>query len=269
MDSSFGQIITRIKQASNDIVLKRNRLDQTKAQCRQIDHGIEAEKLKKVDIEETLKKSKIELIEAKTQQSVHKLVSLPAIVKVVEDQDQEIQSLKGKIDHAKMKVQNVRKDCFDFNSSFLEEGPKREQMALKDIMENTVAYEKELEVLKSSKEEFAKIETKQKKYENSIMKTTKLNDLMREKISDMTQDMNELKTELQHWRNQYAKAQEDLRNIDFKLKSIARNQQNFSVEDQNDLTRVGRGAETSTGNDFVPASSLLDGQRKFKFRKFN
>jgi hypothetical protein len=54
-------------------------------------------------------------------------------------------------------------------------------------MENTVAYEKELEVLKSSKEEFAKIETKQKKYENSIMKTTKLNDLMREKISDMTQ----------------------------------------------------------------------------------
>ena len=30
-----------------------------------------------------------------------------------------------------MKVQNVRKDCFDFNSSFLEEGPKREQMALK------------------------------------------------------------------------------------------------------------------------------------------
>ena len=57
----------------------------------------------------------------------------------------------------------------------------------KDIMENTVAYEKELEVLKSRKEEFAKIDTKLKKYETSITKTTKLNDLMKEKISDMTQ----------------------------------------------------------------------------------
>ena len=54
-------------------------------------------------------------------------------------------------------------------------------------MENTVAYEKELEVLKSRKEEFAKIDTKLKKYETSITKTTKLNDLMKEKISDMTQ----------------------------------------------------------------------------------
>ena len=54
-------------------------------------------------------------------------------------------------------------------------------------MENTVAYEKELEVLKSRKEEFAKIDMKLKKYEVSITKTTKLNDLMKEKITDMTQ----------------------------------------------------------------------------------
>ena len=91
MDSSFGQIIARIKQASNDIVEKRNRLEKSKAQCRQIDHAIEAEKLKKIHIEETLKKSKIELIEVKAHQTVNKLASLPAIVKVVEDQEHELQ----------------------------------------------------------------------------------------------------------------------------------------------------------------------------------
>jgi len=265
MDSSFGQIIARIKQASNDIVEKRNRLEKSKAQCRQIDYAIEAEKLRKINIEETLRKSKIELIEVKAHQTVNKLASLPAIVKVVEDQEHELQSLEKKIEHAKMKVVNVRKDCFDFNSSFMEEGRKREQMALKDIMENTVAYEKELEVLKSRKEEFAKIDTKLKKYETSITKTTKLNDLMKEKISDMTQDIYELQTELQRWKNNYAKAQDQLRNIDFKLNSIARNQQNFSMEDQNYSTKMK--AETTSGNDFVPASSLLDGKRKFKFRK--
>ena len=131
MDSSFGQIIARIKQASNDVVVKRNRLEQAKAQCRKIDHAIETEKLKKEDIEAALKKSKIELIEAKTQETVQKLVSLPSVIKVVEDQDHEISSLKGKIEHAKIKVQNARKDCFDFNSAFMLEGPKREQMTIK------------------------------------------------------------------------------------------------------------------------------------------
>jgi len=275
MDSSFGQIIARIKQASNDIVVKRNRLEQSKAQCRKIDYAIETEKLKKEDIEAALKKSKIELIEAKTVETVHKLVSFPSVIKVLEDQEHEISSLKGKIEHAKIKVQNARKDCFDFNSAFMLEGPKREQMAIKDIMENIVAHENGLEVLKSRKEEFAKIDMKQKKYETSIAKTTKLNDLMREKISDMTKDMNDLKIELQSWKNQYAKAQEDLRNIDFNLNSIVRNrvptgtptryQQNLLLEDQNYGTRF----ERESGKDFVPASSLLDqnGQRKFKFRK--
>ena len=80
---------------------------------------------------------------------------------------------------------------------------------------------------------------------------------MREKISDMTQDMNELKTELQRWKNHYAKAQDDLRNIDFKLNSIARKKEIISAEDQNDLISIGRGSD----NEFVTESSLLDGQR--------
>ena len=59
------------------------------------------------------------------------------------------------------------------------------------------------------------------------------------------QDVYELQTELQRWKNNYAKAQEDLRNIDFKLNSIARNQQNFSMEDQNYSPKIK--AETSSG----------------------
>ena len=300
MNSSLGQIIVRIKQASNDIVVKRKRLEDLKIQIKNTVNSIERENLKRKEIEAGLKKSKVELIEAKSYQTVHILVSSPAVIEVIKDQSKTLTNLTEKVELAKLKVQNTRQDCFDYNATFMQEAPKREKSTTKVVKEQIEISEKKLKVLKAKKEEFVRGEVKQKKYETSITKTNKLNDLMKEKISDMSLDIEDLKGEVQSWKNRYAKAQEELRNVDFKLNGILRSnqQQNCSLDDYNpglDQLRSENSKlklafqqqqehvhqlvtqsqnETGTGRmdqglttDFVPASSLLEGQRKFKFRK--
>ena len=300
MNSSLGQIIVRIKQASNDIVVKRKRLENLKTQIKNTVHSIESENLKRKEIEAGLKKSKVELIEAKSYQTVHILVSSPAVIEVIKDQSKTLTNLTEKVELAKLKVQNTRQDCFDYNATFMQEAPEREKSTTKVVKEQIEISEKKLKVLKAKKEEFVRGEVKQKKYETSITKTNKLNDLMKEKISDMSLDIEDLKCEVQSWKNRYAKAQEELRNVDFKLNGILRTnqQQNCSLDDYNpglDQLRSENSKlklafqqqqehvhqlvtqspnETGTGRmdqgpttDFVPASSLLEGQRKFKFRK--
>lgn len=298
MNSSLGQIIVRIKQASNDIVLKRKRLESFKNQIKNTAHLIESENLKRKEIEAGLKKSKAELIEAKSYQTVFILVSFPAAIEVIIDQSKTLMNLTGKVELAKLKVQNIRQDCFDYNATFMQEALKREKSTTKVVKEQIEISQKKLKVLKAKKEEFVRGELKQKKYETSITKTNKLNDLMKEKISDMSLDIEDLKGEVQSWKNRYAKAQEELRNVDFKLNGILRSnqQQNCSFEDYNPgldqlrsensklklafqqqqehVHQLVTANESGTGKmeqgpttDFVPASSLLEGQRKFKFRK--
>lgn len=298
MNSSLGQIIVRIKQASNDIVLKRKRLESFKNQIKNTVHLIESENLKRKEIEAGLEKSKAELIEAKSYQTVLILVSFPAAIEVIIDQSKTLMNLTGKVELAKLKVQNIRQDCFDYNATFMQEALKREKSTTKVVKEQIEISQKKLKVLKAKKEEFVRGELKQKKYETSITKTNKLNDLMKEKISDMSLDIEDLKGEVQSWKNRYAKAQEELRNVDFKLNGILRSnqQQNCYSEDYNPgldqlrsensklklafqqqqehVHQLVTANESGTGKmaqgpttDFVPASSLLEGQRKFKFRK--
>ena len=54
MNSSLGQIIVRIKQASNDIVVKRKRLENLKTQIKNTVNSIERENLKRKEIEDGL-----------------------------------------------------------------------------------------------------------------------------------------------------------------------------------------------------------------------
>ena len=193
----MGQIIVRIKQASNDIVVKRKRLENLKTQIKNTVNSIESENLKREEIEAGLKKSKVELIEAKSYQAVHILVSSPAVIEVIKDQSQTLTNLTEKVELAKLKVQNTRQDCFDYNATFMQEAPEREKSTTKVVKEQIEISEKKLKVLKAKKEEFVRGEVKQKKYETSITKTNKLNDLMKEKISDMSLDIEDLKGEVQ------------------------------------------------------------------------
>ena len=280
MDSSLSEIIVRIKQASNDVGVKRRRLEHMKKLSKKMIQKIEVEKLKAKEMEENLKKSKVELIEAKSHQIVHDLVEKPAVDATLDEYQQRIlPNLKQKVDFAKLRVKNYRQECFDCNARYIEEAPKKEKLILKDIKEKTEINEKKLDILKAKKDEFTKIEMKKKKYETSIKKTTTLNELMKEKITDTEQDVKELKVEVQTWKTQYANAQESLRNIDFKLNQLARNRQNSSSNQRmqnfssqphsasGDQIELKSKVQEPNTTDFVPASSLLDGQPKFKFRK--
>ena len=151
MDTSLGQIIVRIKQASNDVVVKRKRLEDLKAHTKNVGHMMEKEKLKRIEIEKTLKKTKVELIEAKSHQMVHDLVSVPAVNEVLEEQRIELSNLTEKVEVAKLKAENARKECFDINDSFLLKASEKEQLVMKDIREQTEMYEKKLRILKGRK----------------------------------------------------------------------------------------------------------------------
>lgn len=246
-------LIKQIKVATNATMAKKEKLEKIQKERENVEELIQ-KRLKEVESEKTqLQSLTAQYFAMKSVLVVKQDVELPAARAVQKEYKGIVSGYDEQLEAAQ---QSVRKTKYDFQEIKVNSMVEN-QFSESKIKEEVTAAEKELASLKDQQCYLENLKIECERMDAANENTASLNNLLKENVDSMVENLAEVKKEFNFWSQRDAVLHQEI----------------LAVE--NELQQFGDDNDSSLGfkysNDFVPASRLLtqppSSVKKFHFRK--
>lgn len=254
--NSLEQLIKQIKEATNATMAKKEKLEKIQKEHQNVETLLQNQ-LSEVETEKKeLKRLTDEFFDMKSNLEVKQLVELPA-ARSVRTEYREIVS--GYSEQLEAAQKSVRKMKYQFQEVNVKSCTIASENRISDtkIKEEIASAENELARLASQQIHMEDLKIEIAKLVSSNENTASLNNLLKENVDSIVENLAEAEKEFNFWRQQDAEMQQEISHVDKELKL-------FGGDADDD-------SGSNYSNDFVPASSLLmtstKPAKKFHFRR--